>query len=91
MTPCSLYFFVDVMMKEELELNVPEEDHVYASMKEGVVMFSSFAFFGTLPLLGYVIIPMSFSNCEPDFLFTCACVVTAIVLFFMGCVKSNFW
>lgn len=28
-------FFVDVMMQQELELQVPEEDHVTESMKEG--------------------------------------------------------
>ena len=28
-------FFVDVMMQQELELQVPEENHVQESMKEG--------------------------------------------------------
>ena len=28
-------FFVDIMMQQELELQVPEEDHVEQSMKEG--------------------------------------------------------
>jgi vacuolar iron transporter family protein len=28
-------FFVDVMMQQELELQVPEDDHVTESMKEG--------------------------------------------------------
>ena len=28
-------FFVDIMMMQELELQVPEEDHVQESMKEG--------------------------------------------------------
>lgn len=83
-------FFVDVMMVEELELNVPDENHVQESMREGVVMFCSFAFFGFLPLLGYVIIPALFTDLGPDSLFLCACIVTGIVLFIMGCVKSLF-
>jgi len=83
-------FFVDVMMKEELELQVPEDDHIMGSMKEGVVMFCSFAIFGSCPLLGYVIIPIAFPNHEPIILFTNACVVTGIVLFCMGCMKSKF-
>jgi VIT family len=41
-------FFVDIMMTQELELLVPDRDHVQGSMKEGVVMFCSFAFFGSL-------------------------------------------
>jgi DNA damage-binding protein 1 len=50
-------FFVDVMMSEELALRVPEKDHKIESMKKGVVMFVSFACFGSLPILGYVLIP----------------------------------
>ena len=84
-------FFVDIMMQQELELQVPEEDHVRESLREGVVMFCSFAFFGALPLLGYVIIPSLNPHLGETELFTSACVVTGIVLFLMGCIKSNFW
>lgn len=83
-------FFVDVMMAEELALQVPEEDHKTESMKEGVVMFCAFATFGSLPLLGYVIIPALFPTLGEDVLFTAACVITGLVLFGMGCVKSIF-
>jgi len=83
-------FFVDVMMKEELELQVPDDDHTMGSFKEGVVMFCSFATFGSFPLLGYIIIPISFPHLGPESLFYSACVVTGMVLFFMGCVKSLF-
>lgn len=83
-------FFVDVMMSEELELRVPDEDHIRESFKEGIIMFCSFATFGSFPLLGYVIIPILFPDLPEDVLFTCACIVTGLVLFLMGCVKSNF-
>mmetsp|Transcript_3984 Transcript_3984/g.6274 ORF Transcript_3984/g.6274 Transcript_3984/m.6274 type:complete len:309 (-) Transcript_3984:179-1105(-) len=83
-------FFVDVMMQQELELQVPEENHVQESMKEGAVMFCSFAFFGAMPLLGYVVIPISFPDLDTNFLFKAACVVTGLVLFFLGSIKSNF-
>ena len=83
-------FFVDVMMAEELQLQVPEEDHKWESMKEGLVMFLSFAAFGSLPLMGYVIIPTFFPELGEETLFTSACAVTGIVLFIMGCVKSMF-
>lgn len=83
-------FFVDVMMAEELALQVPDKDHKVESMKDGVAMFCSFATFGSLPLLGYVIIPALFPNKGEEVLFTAACVITALVLFGMGCVKSVF-
>jgi len=83
-------FFVDIMMAQELELQVPDEDHVQESIREGVVMFLSFATFGALPLLGYVIIPATFPELGNDSLFNAACVVTGFVLFFLGSVKSKF-
>jgi len=83
-------FFIDVMMAEELELTVPEENHVRESINEGIIMFLSFATFGALPLLGYVIIPISFPGTGEDALFATACIVTGIVLFLMGCMKSIF-
>ena len=83
-------FFVDVMMSEELALRVPEKDHKIESMKEGVVMFVSFASFGSLPILGYVLIPAFFPSLGEDMLFVAACIVTGMVLFGMGCVKSIF-
>ncbi len=83
-------FFVDVMMSEELELSVPEEDHIKESMMEGVIMFCSFAIFGAFPLIGYVVIPATMPELGSDALFACACIVTGVVLFLMGCVKSIF-
>jgi len=83
-------FFVDMMMTQELELQVPEANHVQESFREGVVMFLSFATFGALPLLGYVIIPILYPNLGESELFASACIVTGIVLFFMGVIKSKF-
>jgi len=83
-------FFVDVMMAEELQLAVPEDDHVQESVREGIIMFLSFAAFGSLPLLGYVIIPISFPDLGEEALFVTACIVTGFVLFIMGCMKSVF-
>ena len=69
---------------------VPEEDHVQESMREGFIMFLSFAGFGAMPLLGYVVIPVAFPNLGADRLFLAACIVTGLVLFFLGSVKSRF-
>ena len=46
-------FFVNVMMVEELGLQVPDPDDDI--VKEGVIMFLSFAGFGAMPLLGCVL------------------------------------
>jgi VIT1/CCC1 family predicted Fe2+/Mn2+ transporter len=83
-------FFVDIMMTQELELQVPADDHIKESFREGVVMFSAFAIFGAMPLLGYVIIPSAFPESSEEVLFSSACIITAMVLFFMGTVKSGF-
>jgi len=82
--------FVDIMMAEELQLKVPDDDHLKESVKEGFIMFCSFAVFGSFPLLGYVIIPSAFPDLGEETLFMSACVVTGVVLFIMGCIKSMF-
>eukprot|EP00752_Nemacystus_decipiens_P008012 g7159.t1 len=81
-------FFVNLMMNEELGLQVPtgEDDTV----KEGFVMFLSFAFFGAMPLLGYVIVPLIKPDSSPAVLFLVACLVTGASLFGMGAIKSQF-
>jgi VIT1/CCC1 family predicted Fe2+/Mn2+ transporter len=115
-------FFVDIMMTQELQLQVPEDDHVTESFREGtccsswsrlsldsgernlrehiltvrrshpgVIMFCSFAFFGALPLVGYLVFPSAFPNMSEEELFLAACAVTGVVLFFLGSVKSTFW
>ena len=49
-------FFIDVMTKEEIEMQVPKYNHAIGSMKEGVAMFFSFVVFDSFPLVGYVMI-----------------------------------
>eukprot|EP00953_Heterococcus_sp_UTEX-ZZ885_P035540 18342-Heterococcus_DN1.PRE.4 len=50
-------FFVNLMMNEELGLSVPDEKD--DTVKEGFLMFLSFAFFGAMPLIGYVVTGLS--------------------------------
>uniref|UniRef100_A0A7S1CNE0 Uncharacterized protein n=1 Tax=Bicosoecida sp. CB-2014 TaxID=1486930 RepID=A0A7S1CNE0_9STRA len=79
-------FFVDVMMVEELELQVPDPDD--NPIWDGLVTFCSFVVFGTVPLLGYV----AFSSLQLTVtaLFGIACFLTACTLFGLGMVKSQF-
>jgi len=85
-------FFVNIMMKEELELQVPSDNYTKESLIEGFVMFCSFVTFGCLPLLGYVLLPFFYEPrklSDHDF-FVGTCFITGIVLFSMGCLKSTF-
>ena len=70
-------FFVNVMMAEELELQVPDEDE--NPWIDGGVTFLSFVFFGTIPLLGYLCFYAA--GYTPQALFIIACVITALALF----------
>lgn len=78
-------FFVNVMMVEELGLQVPDPDDDI--VKEGVIMFLSFAGFGAMPLIGYAVVPLVVPDLGSHALFLIACVVTAVTLFLMGAVK----
>lgn len=77
-------FFVDIMMVEELELQVPGEDD--NPWKDGLITFSSFVLFGVIPLLGYV--AFAGSDMSDNTLFIIACVLTAVMLFTLGALKS---
>ena len=56
----------------------------------GLIMFCAFSVFGAMPLLGYVIIPSSFPDLPGEVLFKAACIVTGLVLFLLGSLKSKF-
>ena len=83
-------FFVNIMMTEELSLPVPDPDDDVNSRKEGVVMFLAFAFFGMLPILGFVAAPALAPSLDDAALFSVACMVTAVALFALGAFKASF-
>lgn len=82
----NIEFFVDIMMIEELELT--SIDSIYISIKNGIIMFFSFIFFGFIPL-----IPYAFSTFH--FQYYISCILTAILLFFIGVynayISDNKW
>ncbi|GET89664.1 hypothetical protein, conserved [Leishmania tarentolae] len=75
--------FVDFMMVEELGLLVDIDD-AHSSKKQGVVMFTSFLFFGSLPLLAYI----PGNGQGVDFIFFVSCFLTMTSLVFLGSVKG---
>lgn len=85
-------FFVDIMMVEELGLFVPEPDAHCEAIKDGFLMFLAFVFFGSMPLLGYIIFPMVVppEYALPQNLFLVACFVTGATLFCLGATKAKF-
>jgi len=77
-------FFVDQMVQDELGLTVPDEDD--NPWYDGLITFTSFVGFGTVPLLVYLC--TSFLDLDSDVLFVISCVLTAVMLFVLGVCKS---
>eukprot|EP00486_Rosalina_sp_Unknown_P005667 CAMPEP_0201569504 /NCGR_PEP_ID=MMETSP0190_2-20130828/11214_1 /ASSEMBLY_ACC=CAM_ASM_000263 /TAXON_ID=37353 /ORGANISM="Rosalina sp." /LENGTH=324 /DNA_ID=CAMNT_0047991879 /DNA_START=98 /DNA_END=1072 /DNA_ORIENTATION=- len=80
--------FVDHMMMQELELNPGQiEDN---PKKNGCITFTSFLFFGTIPLLSYLIFYGSDIDKHWDWTFTIAIILTCSTMFGMGAVKGYY-
>lgn len=81
-------FFVNLMVTEELGLQLPDEDEM-GLLKDGLVMFLSFAIFGTIPLLPFLLglLHMDISDQTIAIL---AFGSTAMALFLLGSIKSTF-
>ena len=89
-------FFIDHMMIQELEIypiNVKSNDYdKYQPIKNGIVTFISFLLFGSVPLLGYVILQIfdvDFDeNSNVTFLLCIALSVTTLMI--LGFVKVEY-
>jgi len=79
--------FIDLMVYQELGLNVPDPDD--NPFYDGLVTFLSFLFFGAFPLLAYVIFAQNPSFSQAD-CFLIACIITTIMFFVLGVIKTNF-
>lgn len=79
--------FVEYMVHEELELLLPGEDD--NPWKDGFVTFASFCFFGSFPLLPYLIFGYT-EVMQDDALFTASCICSALTFFLIGVVKTTF-
>jgi len=83
-------FFVDHMLVEELGLLPPEVDE--DPRKQGLVMFTAFVTFGSVPLLGFLILMAAWGKRgAADFknaAFAVSCVLTAVTLLALGGFKA---
>lgn len=84
----TVWYSKSTSVVEELGLSVPDPDE--SLFKSALVMFLSFAGFGSLPLLGYVVFPAIFGITHGGVLFGVACAVTGLALFALGAFKGRF-
>lgn len=75
--------FVDFMMVEELGLLIDLDD-VHGPKKQGIVMFTSFIIFGTIPLLAY----LPGKGQGTDTVFMISTILTALSLILLGALKG---
>lgn len=78
--------------KAELELDGSKPDpSLPGPLEKGVAMFLAFTLFGAMPLLGYVATAvLSTSTFSVPSNFVMSCLITALTLFVLGAVKSQF-
>jgi len=76
--------WVDLMMRNEF--NMTQEN--VSPVKGAVATFVSFVLIGFIPLMGYVLRPVSGLSYDQTFIFTV--VATLLALFVVGAVKSKF-
>lgn len=81
--------FVDLMMVEELGLEVPDAEA--QPWKEGLVTFTAFLIFGSVPLWMYVIFKLAdpAGTLSADLMFGLTCVATAVTMFLLGVFKAG--
>jgi VIT1/CCC1 family predicted Fe2+/Mn2+ transporter len=77
--------FVDIMMVEELGITENTDDTWHEPAKHGVVMFLSFIFFGTFPLVAY----FGGKGKGLDWVFGLACGITGFALLILGGAKGK--
>lgn len=78
--------FVNFLLVEELGMNLPDEDDG-ASLSDAFVMLLSYAIFGVIPVLVYLL-GVYIQN--SDHLFMIASAASGVILMILGSVKSSF-
>jgi vacuolar iron transporter family protein len=82
-------FFVNLMVTEELGLQLPEDDDA-SLLTDAFLMALSFALIGCLPLLTYFLGMATALKLDDQQLFIIGAVVSGLLLFALGSMKSCF-
>jgi len=80
-------FFVGLMVAEELGLQLPEDDDAIL-ITDAIVMFISFAVFGSIPILIHCLGSLNILTDET--LFVISMSLSMSIMFILGSVKSSF-
>lgn len=80
-------FFVNLMVTEELGLQLPEDDDAKL-LTDAFIMSVAFALFGCIPLSIYCFGQFDFTNDVN--MFYAASIISALLLFILGSLKSFF-
>jgi DNA damage-binding protein 1 len=81
-------FFVNQMVTEELGLQPPEDDD-FTLLVDAFVMIFSYALLGSIPILIFLS-PLYLPSLSTRDLFTTSAVLTGLILYILGSVKSTF-
>ncbi|MFY9463343.1 MAG: VIT1/CCC1 transporter family protein, partial [Candidatus Sungiibacteriota bacterium] len=73
-------FWVDFMMREELQMHAPVGE---SALRSAAVTFSSFVIAGSIPLMPYLLFRGEAS-------FAVVCAITAVTLFVVGALRAYF-
>jgi len=82
--------FLEAMMKDELDLPMPDEADHANSVRSALTMFASFAVFGMVPVFGFALVPLVWRDSSDEQLFLVACCITAVALATLGSIKARF-
>lgn len=80
-------FFVRLMMSEELGSQLTDVDDIGVLLKDSAIMFISFAIFGAIPVMIYL---LGMSGIDDDEIYKITLCVSLCILFLLGVAKSTF-
>jgi len=82
--------FLEAMMKDELDLPMPNDEDHANSVRSALTMVASFSLFGMIPVFGFALVPLIWRNASDQELFLVACCITAVALATLGSIKARF-
>lgn len=85
--------YLSAKAESQMEGGTPKSNEP-GPLEKGFAMFLAFTLFGSMPLLGFIVAAalssMAGTDVAPQKFFGLSCVITAVTLFALGCIKANF-